>query len=168
MPTDELDRDCPASAQGGACKGHPSYGGGLGVRVGYSFGWLAVEGVALGGDDAWYDKARYEVATTAAESAFYGPPRTERYTFARYGGALCLGARVSTPTAYVRGTLGFSFGVLQGWQRYFRIASTVTRVTTPAGTTSIPDAVADASEVDSSVAQSLRCLASRFGPDLLR
>ena len=47
-PTDELKRDCPAARQGGRCSWHPSYGGGLALRVGYSFGWFAVEGVALG------------------------------------------------------------------------------------------------------------------------
>jgi len=148
-PTDELKQDCPAARTGGSCEWHRSYGGGLGVRVGYSFGWVALEGLALASVDGWYNEARYDVGTSATESEFYGPPRTERYTFARYGGGLGVGARLLSPTSGVRGTLGAAIGFLHRWERYFLVSSTVTKVVSPAGTTAkVPDARADSSEVD--------------------
>jgi len=149
-PTDQISRDCPAAqSPGGSCKWHPSYGGGLAVRVGYSFGWLAVEGVALGIADAWYNEAKYLVGQDQSHSAFYGPPRTERYTFLRYGASLGVGARLLSPTSTVRGTLGVSIGLLERQERYFRLASATTRVTTPLGSSEVPDASVDASDVDS-------------------
>jgi hypothetical protein len=69
-PTDELRRDCPAATLGGSCTWHRPYGGGLAVRVGYSFGLLALEGVALGLVDAWYHQLRYTTAQNAADSEF--------------------------------------------------------------------------------------------------
>lgn len=149
LPTDELKQDCPAARTGGSCEWHRSYGGGLGVRVGYSFGWVALEGLGLATADGWYNEARYDVASSAAQSEFYGPPRSERYTFARYGGGLGVGARLLSPTSGVRATLGATIGFLHRWERYFRVSSTVTKVVTPTGTTAkIPDARADSSDVD--------------------
>lgn len=148
-PTDELRRDCPALVAGGSCESHPSYGGGLALRVGYSFGWVAVEGLVAGVGDGWYDKVRYDVAQSAEESPFYGPARSERYTFARYGGAFGVGARILTPTQGVRGTLGLVFGLLARVERYFRVASTTSLITSPLGSTTIPDARAETSRSDS-------------------
>jgi hypothetical protein len=148
-PTDELRRECPPATLGGTCAWHRSYGGGLGVRVGYSFGWLALEGVALALADAWYHELHYATAQSAADSEFYGPPRKEQYTFARYGGGLGVGARVFTPTQGVRGSLGVAVGFLARVERYFRVAETSSRVTTPFGTSVVPDARADSSDTDS-------------------
>jgi hypothetical protein len=148
-PTDELKRDCPAARQGGSCAWHRSYGGGLALRVGYSFGWFALEGLALGAVDAWYDEARYETATTRAQSEFYGPARSEQYTFVRYGGGLGIGTRLLSPTSGVRATLGVAFGVLARRERYLRVSSTVSTVSPPIGpTVRIPDARADSSKAD--------------------
>ncbi|HYQ15671.1 MAG TPA: PEGA domain-containing protein [Polyangiaceae bacterium] len=149
-PTDQITQDCPAAqTPGGSCEWHPSYGGGLAVHVGYSFGWIAVEGVALGLVDAWYNEAKYQVAQAQRDSAFFGPPRSEQYTFLRYGGSIGVGARLLSPTPTVRATLGLSIGLLERQERYFRVASATTRVATPLGTSEIPDASADASDVDS-------------------
>jgi len=150
-PTDEIKQDCPAArVNPGRCHWHPPAGGGLGVRVGYSFGWVAVEATVTGQADAWYERTQYQTAETAQESDFYGPPRTERYTFLRYGTAVALGARLLTPTHYIRGTLGLSAGVLQRWERYFRVATTVSKLATPLGGAMIPDARTDSSDVASS------------------
>lgn len=148
-PTDELRRECPPARASGSCDWYPSYGGGLALRAGYSFGWLAVEGLVAGLADAWYDQLRYDVEQSSQQSAFYGPARSERYTFARYGGAFGLGARVLTPTQGVRGTFGLTFGFVTRVERYFRVSSTSSNVTTPLGTATIPDARAETSGSDS-------------------
>lgn len=148
-PTDELRRDCPAAATtpGGTCHWYSSYGGGLSLRVGYSFGWVAVEGMALALADAWYDEAHYSAARSSSQTEFFGPARTEQYTFLRYGAGFGVGARLMSPTRIVRATLGVNIGLLERWERYFRIASANTRVTTPLGSSTIPDARADDSGV---------------------
>jgi hypothetical protein len=148
--TDELRRKCPAATTtpGGRCEWHSSYGGGLALRVGYSFGWFAFEGLALGGADGWYDKSIYTLARTRDESDFYGPARTERYTFLRYGAAFGVGARFFSPTRVVRATLGVNLGLLRRWERYFRVASATTSVTTALGTSTLPDANGETSAVD--------------------
>lgn len=147
--TDELKRECPATREGGRCSSNRSYGGGLALRVGYSFGWFAVEGLALGSVDAWYDEARYATRSTQAQSEFYGPARREQYTFVRYGGGLGVGVRLLSPTPSVRATLGVALGALGRQERYFRVASTVSTVSPPVGpSVQIPDGRADSSHVD--------------------
>ena len=67
----------------------------------------------------------------------------------RYGGGLGVGARLLSPTRSVRATLGVALGALGRRERYFRVASAVSTVSSPVGpTVQIPDARADSSKSD--------------------
>jgi len=105
--TNSITQDCAANATGGDCSSTRPAGGGLGVRVGYSFGWIAAEGLLLGSADAATANANYAFGTGQALGAYYGAPREERYVFVRYGGGIGAGARVMTrdPTFRVTGGL---------------------------------------------------------------
>jgi hypothetical protein len=93
-PSNGIARGCP----GASCAASSPLGAGLGVRVGYSFGWIAIEGLALGS----YDHS------TASDSAGVGsttdPARSESYSFHRFGGGAALGARVASKDPHLRFT----------------------------------------------------------------
>jgi hypothetical protein len=144
--TSELARDCPANSAGGACDSINPAGGGLGVRVGYSFGWLALEGVLLGGADAASTQATYEFGTTSGLGDYYGVARDEDYAFVRYGFGAGAGARVTSEHSVFRFSGGLS-GLL-----LWRTAQYVRATTTRQG---IPDAQDQTSDTTNYVAPGL-------------
>ncbi len=89
-------------------------GGGLGIRVGYSFGMIGVEGIVLLG----YDHSAATANVKPNESTTTHPGltdpingRTESYEFQRFGGTLGVGARFMPKTQVVRPTVGVGAGV---------------------------------------------------------
>lgn len=84
---------CPSPAYT-SCQSSSPLGAGLGVRVGYSFGWIAIEGLALG----QYDHSSASDASTAA------PVRNETYDFHRFGGGGAVGVRVASKHPHLRFT----------------------------------------------------------------
>ena len=85
---------CPASS----CQSSSPLGGGLGVRFGYAFGWVAVEAMALGSYD-------YSTASlTYPRSGATGVARDEVYAFHRFGGGAAIGARFATKHPHTRFT----------------------------------------------------------------
>jgi hypothetical protein len=81
------------------CQSSSPLGTGLGVRFGYAFGWVAVEGMALGS----YDYSTASVTYPAEVSGEHaGIARTESYAFHRFGGGAALGARFATKHPHLR------------------------------------------------------------------
>jgi hypothetical protein len=144
--TSELATDCPANAAGGGCDSLNPAGGGLGVRVGYSFGWFGLEGVLLGGADAATTEANYQFGTTQEVADYYGVARNEDYAFIRYGFGGGAGARVTSEHSLFRFSGGLS-GLL-----LWRTAQYVRATTTSGG---ISDADEHNSETNSYVAPGL-------------
>ncbi|MGH7296717.1 MAG: PEGA domain-containing protein, partial [Polyangiaceae bacterium] len=83
-----IARSCP----GIPCKASSPLGAGLGVRVGYAFGWIAVEGLALGSYDY----------SSASDTQSTSVPRNESYAFHRFGGGAAVGARVASKNPHLR------------------------------------------------------------------
>ena len=78
------------------CQASGPIGAGLGVRFGYAFGWIAVEGMALGSYD-------YSTASdTYRNGGLTDVARTENYAFHRFGGGGAVGARFSTKHPHLR------------------------------------------------------------------
>lgn len=103
----------------GSCTTSTGVGGGLALRIGYSAGVIAGEGVILGAYD--YSVARTVYGRDIAPGEGIpnvGPARRERYRFHRYGGGAALGARVTSRNAVVRFTAGADFGLLLRAVRY--------------------------------------------------
>jgi hypothetical protein len=122
--TSELATDCPANSAGGACDSLNPAGGGLGVRVGYSFGWFALEGVLLGGADAATTEASYEFGTSQELGDYYGVARNEDYAFVRYGFGGGAGARVTSEHSTFRFSGGLSGLLLWRTAQYVRATTT--------------------------------------------
>ena len=122
--TNEVARDCPANAAGGTCESTRPAGGGLGVRVGYSFGWFALEGVVLGGADVATTKAAYDYGTTPELGEYYGAARDERYAFVRYGYGGGIGARVISEHSTLRFSGGLTGALLGRTAQYVRATTT--------------------------------------------
>jgi hypothetical protein len=105
-PSNGIAQNCPTKN----CTWSSPLGGGLAVRVGYSFGWIAAEGIALGSYD-------YSTATVTFDgnlpstSPYYGVARTESYEFHRFGGGGALGVRVASKSPNVRLTASALGGV---------------------------------------------------------
>lgn len=127
--TNSITEDCAANAAGGSCSSTTPAGGGLGVRVGYSFGWVAAEGMLLGSADAATAHADYAYDTSAALDSYYGAARQERYAFVRYGYGLGVGARVMTRDPVLRVTGGLDGVLLYRTARYVRTTSSNSDVT---------------------------------------
>ncbi len=102
--TNGLAQSCPTQP----CQASSPLGAGLGVRVGYSFGWLGVEGLALGMYDTSDGSATFG---DTASGPNIGIARTESYRFHRYGGGGALGARVTSKHPNVRFTFGAALGI---------------------------------------------------------
>jgi len=88
-------------------------GGGLAVRVGYSFGWIAIEGLVL----AQYDHSAATVSETGGTTAALpttatDAARTESYDFHRFGGGGAVGVRVASKHPHVRFTGSAMFGAV--------------------------------------------------------
>ncbi|HEY3818662.1 MAG TPA: PEGA domain-containing protein [Polyangiaceae bacterium] len=87
-----IAKDCPAAP----CQSSSPLGAGLGVRFGYAFGWVAVEGMVLGSYD--YSTASVTYANGGANDV----GRTESYSFHRFGGGGAIGARFATKHPHIR------------------------------------------------------------------
>ncbi|HEY8040676.1 MAG TPA: PEGA domain-containing protein [Polyangiaceae bacterium] len=116
--TNDIAQACPTTP----CSTSSPLGAGLLVRVGYSFGWIAVEGVALGEYDYATANLTYS-GLLAPTDPHAGPARTEDYTFHRFGGGGAIGGRVATKHPHIRLTAGAFGGVVERGNIYKRTAS---------------------------------------------
>ena len=84
-------------------------GGDLGVRVGYSFGFIGIEGAFLLG----FDHSNTTATPTSSTPNHQGPGGgwTESYDFNRAGGTAGVGVRLMPKTPVFRPTLGVAGGV---------------------------------------------------------
>jgi hypothetical protein len=89
-----LAQTCP----GTDCQSSSPLGAGLAVRVGYAFGWISVEGMALGLYDYSTGSLSYPLNSTT------DPARSESYAFHSFGGGGAVGARVSSMDPHLRFT----------------------------------------------------------------
>ncbi len=81
----------------GSAAGSP-LGAGLAVRVGYAFGWIAVEGVGFGS----YDYSSGKI--TEGSGTATDPTRNDSYAFHRFGGGGAVGVRVANLNPHLRFT----------------------------------------------------------------
>jgi len=119
--TNDLALSCPSAP----CDGSTPFGGGLLVRVGYAFGWIAVEGVVLG----VYDYSNLSLAydgTLPSSNPHAGAARTEQYAFHRFGGGGTVGVRVTSKHPHVRFTASTSVGAVQRGNLYTRSTASTT------------------------------------------
>lgn len=138
-PSNEIAAQCPADAITGligqsGCDGARALGGGLLVRVGYSFGIVGVEGFLGGSFDYSSASAVYDLDShvnangdriashiiSPTVSPHFGISREEKYSFYRYGGVLGVAGRLLSKGQSVRGTGGLGFGLSQKWMIYER------------------------------------------------
>jgi hypothetical protein len=116
-------KSCPANP----CQSSSPLGAGLGVRFGYAFGWVAVEGMALGSYD-------YSTASdTYPNGGATNVARTENYAFHRFGGGGAVGARFSTKHPHLRLTGALLGGFETMANIYKQDVSLPAGVTAPAG-----------------------------------
>jgi PEGA domain len=87
---------CPSAP----CQASSPLGAGLGVRFGYSFGWVAIEAMALGSYD--YSTASVTYPADVPSGPHAGVARAESYAFHRFGGGAALGARFATKHPHLR------------------------------------------------------------------
>jgi hypothetical protein len=119
-----IKEHCPSTS----CQSSNPLGAGLGVRFGYAFGWVAVEGMALGSYD--YSTA----GVTYANGGSADVARTESYAFHRFGGGGAIGARFSTKHPHLRLTGALLGGFETMANIYKQGASTPAGVTPSAST----------------------------------
>jgi hypothetical protein len=101
------------------------------VRVGYAFGWIAAEGVALGSYDYSTASANFD-GKLPMGNPYFGAQRTESYEFHRFGGGGALGVRVASKDPHVRLTASAMGGLATMGNIYKRTATlTPTPSTTP-------------------------------------
>ena len=138
--TDGITRHCAERETSAPtqCSSKGPFGGGLGLRVGYRFKWIAPELFGLGTLSVSYVRASFEQVTLAGEDPFYGPPRREDYVFFRYGFAAGAGVRVSTPSTGIAATGGLGFAVFSQSAAYARTTTGSSTVSTPLGDRSVP------------------------------
>jgi PEGA domain-containing protein len=119
----------PAVAAGQApnpCTASSPLGAGLIIRVGYAFGWIAVEGVALGSYD--YSTGSVTYLNKTVGDAHEGIPRNEDYGFHRFGGGGAVGVRVASKDPHVRATGAVYGGFVNMGNIYKRSSSSTTAV----------------------------------------
>jgi hypothetical protein len=92
-------------------------GAGLAVRVGYAFGWIAVEGVGFGS----YDYSSGKIAEGAGGAT--DPTRDDSYTFHRFGGGGAVGLRVANLNPHLRFTASALGGLAAMGNIYTQSAS---------------------------------------------
>jgi hypothetical protein len=130
------------SCASASCQSSSPLGGGLGVRFGYAFGWVAVEGMALGS----YDYSTASVTYAGAGSTDVA--RTETYAFHRFGGGGAIGARFATKHPHLRLTGALLGGFETMGNIYKQDASTAagatSESTSPTTTYTAPLLMADA------------------------
>jgi hypothetical protein len=90
-------------------------GGALNLKVGYSFGFIGIEGSLLFGYDHSESVAQMQAnqatVTHPNPQGLDGTPRNEDYTFHRLGGSFTLGVRVMPKMRVFRPTLALGGGV---------------------------------------------------------
>jgi len=96
--------------------GGAAIGGGLNVRVGYSFGILGVEGSVIGSFDHSSANANITETQNSPEHPLGMMPAptdaySESYDFYRFGADITVGARLMPKFQVVRPTLGVGFGI---------------------------------------------------------
>jgi hypothetical protein len=125
--TNDIAQACPTSS----CDASKPLGGGLLVRAGYSFGWIAAEGLVLGAYD--YSSASVNYASPVPSTdAHEGPARKELYDFHRFGGGGAVGVRVANKHPHLRFTAGTHVGAMGRGALYKR--STTSNTTTSSET----------------------------------
>lgn len=109
-------------------------GGGLAVRVGYAFGWIAVEGMGFGSYD--YSSGSITEGTPGAPTTDI--QRNDSYAFHRFGGGGAVGVRVASLSPNVRFTGSVLGGVAAMGNIYVQSASAApsTDISATAQTTS--------------------------------
>jgi hypothetical protein len=105
-------------------------GAGLAVRVGYAFGWIAIEGVGFGSYDYSSGKLT-EGAGTMTDAS-----RNDSYTFHRFGGGGAVGARVATMNPHLRFTASALGGIAAMGNIYTQSASSTDTSATAQNTSS--------------------------------
>ncbi len=117
--TNAIVQNCPPST---SCQFSSPLGVGLAVRVGYSFGWIAAEAVAIGSYDHSTATATFD-GTLPAASPYAGVPRVESYDFHRFGGGGAVGARIASKNPHVRLTASALAGVAAMGNIYKRVST---------------------------------------------
>jgi hypothetical protein len=108
-PASDLAENCPV--QKGSCDvGKPAGAGAL-LRIGYSFGWLGLEGIGFASLDHSSSDAQYQAYLTESMSPHYGLPRHETHDLTRFGAGAALGVRATSKHSVIRFTAGTGFGV---------------------------------------------------------
>jgi hypothetical protein len=123
--TDGMHQECASGDQNNRarCAARAPFGGGLGLRIGYRFRWIAPELFGMGTFAVSYLRSaanEYQPGDTTDTTKFYGPKRTEDYIFFRYGWAAGAGARVTSPTNAVAATAGLGFAIFSETGQYAR------------------------------------------------
>lgn len=115
--SNQFAENCPS----GSCQTSSPLGAGLGVRVGYSFGWIAIEGLVLG----QYDHASASVTQGSASTPTTDALRSESYDFHRFGGGGAVGVRVASKHPHVRFTGSTMLGAVAMGNIYDQTATAV-------------------------------------------
>lgn len=143
--TNGLKESCPSQP----CQASSPLGAGLGVRVGYSFGYVGVEGLAFGMYDTSDGSVTFPNDDLVTAHPYTGVARSETYRFHRYGGGGALGGRLTTKHPNIRFTFGASLGLEYKGMIYKRdstatkIANAQTSFTSAAATSTAPMIVLD-------------------------
>jgi hypothetical protein len=110
--------------------GSSPLGAGLAVRVGYAFGWIAIEGVGFGSYDYSSGKLTEGSGTTTDVS------RDDSYTFHRFGGGGAVGLRVANMNPHLRLTASVLGGFAAMGNIYTQSASSTESSATAQNTSS--------------------------------
>jgi hypothetical protein len=135
--THDIAVSCPNST----CQSSAPLGAGLAVRVGYAFGWLAAEGLALGSYDYSNGSVEYMQA----------PARKETYDFHRFGGGGALGVRVASKHPHVRLTAAVLGGLVTMGNIYKQVVVSTTTSNSTTNTSEISTYVAPLLVTDAGV-----------------
>lgn len=110
------------------------------LRIGYALTrWFAPELTTLGFINFTNVTVTNDIASSILQSPFYGPARTENYTFFRYGWFAGLGGRATTPTTPVQGCFGLTFGVAATTAQFTKLATTQGNSNANAAEVVLPD-----------------------------
>jgi hypothetical protein len=110
--------------------GSSPLGAGLAVRVGYAFGWIAIEGVGFGSYD--YSSGKL----TEGSGSTTDVTRDDSYTFHRFGGGGAVGLRVANMNPHLRLTASALGGFAAMGNIYTQSASATESAATAQNTSS--------------------------------
>lgn len=120
-PSHQFATACPTQGLDVTCKADPGLGPGVGLRVGYSYGTLGLEGFAIGLYDRASATVHYPSDVPRTVSAdVQGVARKEEYVFHRYGGSVGMALRATSRHESIRFTAGMGGGLayrLMVWKR---------------------------------------------------